>query len=380
MKIAKRLTILVIILIISIFACSPAQTSHQLVSINPTELQAFADPFFIEQMEKLKIPGLVFILVQDGEVIYSKGYGFADLEQQISIDPDLTLVRIGSVSKTIVATAVMQLVEQDVLDLHTDVNEYLTKFQIENPFPDPVTLANLLTHTAGFEDPPYESNTDPENVQPLSEYLATSMPPVTHPPGSAHIYSNHGYALAALIVEEVSGLSFDRYVAENIFIPLGMDQTSYLLSPPLPNNIARGYAYQEGQQIPQPMDYDSDYPGGSIVSTASDMSKFILANLQNGCVEDECILDASTILEMHQRKVLTPYEGQSATYGFVEGIIDDVRLIGHSGAIRGFGNILDMIPEHNIGYFFSFNEECYQTEACQIIPEFREQFLERFIR
>jgi len=380
MKIAKHLTILCIVLILSIFACSPAQPSHQLVSINPAELQAFVDPFFIEQMEKLKIPGLVFILVQDGEVVYSQGYGYADLEERMPFDPISTLVRIGSVSKPIVATAVMQLVEKDMLDLDTDVNQYLTTFQIENTFPELVTLAHLLTHTAGFEDPPFVSNTDPKQVQPLAEYLASSMPPITHPPGTTHIYSNHGYALAALVVEEVSGLSFDRYVVENIFIPLGMDQTGYLLSPPLPNNIARGYAYQEGQQIPQPMDYDNDYPGGSIVSTASDMSKFILSNLQDDCVQGGCILEANTLAKMHQKQAATPYEGQNVTYGFVEGIIDDVRLIGHSGAIRGFGNILDMIPEHNIGYFFSFNEECYQTEACQIIPEFREQFLERFIR
>jgi CubicO group peptidase (beta-lactamase class C family) len=206
------------------------------------------------------------------------------------------------------------------------------------------------------------------------------MPPRSHPPGKEHIYSNYGYALAALVVEEVSGMPFDQYVEEKIFEPLGMHQSRYLVAPPLPESMATGYAYRDGEQVPQPMDYDSDYPGGSIVSTAEEMSHFILAHLQDGCYQGACILQAATVAEMQQRQAKTPYKGQNVTYGFVEGTFDGVRLLGHGGAIRGFGSSLDMFPEHDMGYFFSFNEECYETSACQIVPEFREQFLERFLR
>ncbi len=110
------------------------------------------------------------------------------------------------------------------------------------------------------------------------------------------------------------------------------------------------------------------------------MSHFIVAHLQDGCYQVACVLQAATLAEMHQRQAETPLTGQNVTFGFVEGTVDGVRLIGHSGAIRGFGSSLNMLPEHDMGYFFSFNAKCHETSACQIIPEFRQKFLERFFR
>lgn len=84
--------------------------------------------------------------------------------------------------------------------------------------------------------------------------------------------------------------------------------------------------------------------------------------------------------EMHQRRADTPYEGQYVTFGFTEGMLNGQRLLGHSGAIRGFGSSLDLMPEHNAAYFFSLNAECLETSACEIVSEFRKQFLEWFLR
>lgn len=375
-----RTAVVVLSMALLLSGCLPARKSVEPVVIDPVELQSFADVFFAEQLEALYIPGLVFVFVQRGEVIYARGYGSADLETGTPMDAGASVMRIGSVSKPFVATVVMQLVEQGKLDLHADVNQYLRTFALEDTFSEPVTLAHLLTHQAGFEDPPYTSNLDPQAVEPLAAHLAARMPPRSHLPGKEHIYSNYGYALAALVVEEVSGMPFDQYVEKNIFGPLDMSESRYLLAPPLPGSMATGYAYRDGVQVPQPVDYDSDYPGGSIVSTAEEMSHFIVALLQDGCYQGACILQAGTVVEMQQRQAKTPYEGQNVTYGFVEGNFDGVRLLGHSGAIRGFGSSLDLLPEHDMGYFFSFNEECYETSACQIVPEFRQQFLERFFR
>jgi hypothetical protein len=90
------------------------------------------------------------------------------------------------------------------------------------------------------------------------------------------------------------------------------------------------------------------------------------------------VVDASPLAEMHRRQAETPYEGQNVTFGFVEGLQEGQRLLGHSGAIRGFGSSLNLLPEHDAGYFFSFNAECYESSACQIVSEFRRQLLERF--
>jgi CubicO group peptidase (beta-lactamase class C family) len=357
-------------------SCSSCSTGP--IEIEPLELETFTDEFFPEQMEELHIPGLIIVVVQDGEVLLAKGYGSANLERGETFTSDQTIVRIGSVSKLFVATSVMQMVERGLLDLHVDINEYLTAFQMEDTYPEPVTLAHLLTHTGGFQDPPYWSNTDPLAVEPLECYLAEHMPPRTAPPKDEFIYSNHGYALAAYVVEEVSGMPFDQYVIENILLPLGMEKSRYLLSPPLPDGLAIGYAYQDGEQIPQPMDYDSDYPGGSMVSTANDMAKFMHAHLQDGCYQGVCIIQADTIRMMHQWQADTPYKNQSVTYGFTEGLKNNQRLIGHSGAIRGFGNIMDLLPEYHLGYFISFNAECLNSNACDIIPAFRQAFLDEF--
>jgi CubicO group peptidase (beta-lactamase class C family) len=373
-----RGAIVLLIIAILLAACHAADHEVEPVEMDPVELESFTDEFFSTQMQTLRIPGLSFVLVQNGEIVLARGYGYADLETDNTISAETTVMRIGSVSKLFVATAVMQLVEQGELDLHTDVNHYLTALQLEDTFPEPVTLAHLLTHTAGFEDPPYATHTDPQQVQPLDEHLAGNMPPRTHPPGKDFVYSNYGYALAALVVEEVSGTPFDLYVAQNIFEPLGMTQSHYLLAPPLPENMATGYFYQDGVQIPQPMDYDDDYPAGSIVTSAEDMSHFILAHLQDGCYQGACILQAATVADMHQRQAETPYKGQHVTFGFTEGLQEGQRLLGHSGAIGGFGSSLNLMPAHDLGYFFSFNEECYQTSACEIVSAFRTQFLEHF--
>jgi CubicO group peptidase (beta-lactamase class C family) len=383
----KKIIYVILLVPFLLSACQPAQTTQTgSVTIDPVELADFADKFFAKQMDKLDIPGVVFIFVQGDEVIYAKGYGYANLEQKTPMDAANTVVRIGSISKSFVATAVMQLVEQGKLDLHADVNQYLTAFQLEDTYPEPVTLAHLLTHTAGFEDPPYATSTDPDTLRPLREYLAANMPPRTHAPGEIYIYCSHGIDLAALIVEEVSGVPFVEYMEQNIFKPLDMEHTQYLLAPPMPKNLATGYFYEKGSflqkniQIPQPMDYDNSYPSGSMVSTASDMAHFLTAQLQGGCYNGVCILRPETIAQMHEAQVPTSREGQKATFGFVEWSLAGQPLLGHSGAIKGFGDMLEFFPDQGFGFFISFNEECWGTSACTIIQEFREQFAERFFR
>ncbi len=104
----------------------------------------------------------------------------------------------------------------------------------------------------------------------------------------------------------------------------------------------------------------------------------MFAHLQDGCYQDACILQSATITEMHQEQFTTRPRETGATYGFAEGFLNGQRLIGHTGTIRGFGASLDLLPEHDMGYFFAFNEECYLTSACDIIPRFRRELANRF--
>lgn len=125
----------------------PAQTSLN----NPQELEVFVDHFFAEQMPRLHIPGAVFTLVKDGKIYFSKGYGYANLKRHTPVDPDRTLFRLGSVSKLLTATAVMQLAEKGKFNLNDDINPYLKQFKLKKKHQQSVTFANLLTHTDGFD-------------------------------------------------------------------------------------------------------------------------------------------------------------------------------------------------------------------------------------
>lgn len=340
------------------------------------DLEAELDALLAEQRAVLHIPGLVFVLVEDGEITFSRGVGLADVREGIPMDPERTVMRIGSVSKLFVAAAVMQLVEQGRLDLHADISQYLDDFPRFDRRPEPVTLAQLLTHTAGFGD--YWSNTtDPSKLQPLGVYLAEHMPPRFTAPDEVINYSNHGYALAAYVVERVSSVPFDRYVEEQILAPLGMAQSGYLLDASLPERLATGYLY-DGTYVPQPVDYDDDYPGGSMVATAADMARFMIAQLSGGCYQDRCILAPDTVAQMQAQAFTHHPDLPGWTLGFQEEYLRGQRSIGHGGAIRGFTSDLLLLPELGVGYFVSFNHES-TGEAARMLSMVEDLIVEHYL-
>src|SRR5215213_6243730 len=133
----------------------PNAPSQQQGPTDPAEMEAFLDKELKREMEKYHIAGAAVSVVKDGELFFAKGYGDADLENNIPVDPERTNFRIGSLAKLFTWTAVMQLAEQGKLDLNEDINTYLD-FRIKDTYPQPITLMHLMTHTAGFEDLYYE--------------------------------------------------------------------------------------------------------------------------------------------------------------------------------------------------------------------------------
>ncbi|HUT20313.1 MAG TPA: serine hydrolase [Anaerolineae bacterium] len=375
MSLAPRRMLPVLAAIVVLILLQPLLVAQAQGPADPGDL-ALLDEFFAGQIETLHIPGLTFVLVRDGEVVSIKGYGQAQVEDTVLMNPEETVMRIGSVSKLFVATAVMQLVEQGELDLHVDINQYLERFRFRDRYAEPVTRAHLLTHTAGFGDH-WSSTTDPDEVQPLGDYLRRHMPPRFVAPGELISYSNHGYALAAYVVEAVSGLPFDRCVHDRILQPLGMARSGYLLDTDLPEGLATGYDYRDGVYQPQPVHHSDDYPAGEMVSTAADMARFMIAHLRGGCHRERCILRPETVAEMQRQQFTHHPELPGWTYGFQEECLRGQRAIGHSGATLGFSSDLLLIPEHGLGYFVSFNHESYGATA-KMLGELEELFMERF--
>ncbi len=186
--------------------------------------EAYLDGLVAAQFNDYKLAGMTFVMVKDGEVLLSKGYGYAHLDNLTPVDPATHLFRPGSVSKLFTWTAVMQLVEQDRLDLKADVSQYVDQFEIPNEFDTPLTMENLMTHTPGLEDGAagYLFADEESDLRPLAEVLETYTPTQVARPGAYSSYSNWSTALAGLIVANISGQSFESYVDEHIFQPLGM--------------------------------------------------------------------------------------------------------------------------------------------------------------
>ena len=174
----------------------------------------------------------------------------------------------------------MQLAEQEKLDLHRDVNTCFKTFQLPEAFDKPVTATHLLTHTAGFDEQFFGMEVRrKEDMRPLDEYLAERMPRRAMPPGDVFSYSNHGVALAGLLVEQISDSSFEAYIKDNIFTPLGMSRSSFLLTPELAPDLAQGYFYENDEYRLAPFDYSNDAPAGSLITCGADMERFMLAHL-----------------------------------------------------------------------------------------------------
>jgi CubicO group peptidase (beta-lactamase class C family) len=322
------------------------------------ELEAFIDGMMAAHFPSRHIPAATIAVVKDGALFFAKGYGFADREKRIPVDPATTLIRPGSISKLFTWTAVMQLVEQGKLDLDADVNSYLKTFKIPATFPEPITMRHLLTHTPGFEDQGLGLFArDPAELKPLRESLAAKIPARVRPAGSLSSYSNYGTALAGLIVEEVSGIPFAEFVEQNILRPLGMEHSTFRepLPAELAPNMAVGYQWKKGRFEPGKFELIGNYgPAGSLSATATDMAKFMIAHLQLGRLGETRILKEETARRMHSRLYGLDPRLPGMAHGFYEMEAHGVRGIGHGGDTMLFHSELLLLPKHNVGLFVSY--------------------------
>jgi CubicO group peptidase (beta-lactamase class C family) len=328
----------------------PCRSNAQAVDAS---FAAFADSLMSAQLARQHVPGAVLVVVRDGEIVFARGYGIADVERRVPVDAERTVFRVASVSKLVTATAAMQLVEQGRLDLHTDVNHYLTRFQVHSPV-RPVTLFDLLTHTAGFDDSNIARKAHlPADVGPLGDYLARRMPPIVRPPGDCIAYSNHGMALAGYLVEVVSGEPFERYVSEHVFAPLGMKRSSFALVPDSVAQLAVGYEGDPPRA--QTPDYTRTIPASMLSTTGVDMGRFMIAHLEPGRRDLNPLLADSSMAAMHRLQFTQDPRLAGVGLGFWERVQSGERAIWHDGDASGFASLVYLLPGRHLGFFMAFN-------------------------
>jgi CubicO group peptidase (beta-lactamase class C family) len=343
---------------------------------DPKDMEAFIDGIMADQMDSNHIPGAAISVVQDSKLVFAKGYGYSDLENKVSVDPEHTLFRVGSVSKLFVWTAVMQLVEQGKLSLDADINTYLD-FKIPATYPQAITMKNLMSHTAGFEDSGYKDyRLSPDELIPLDQYVKTQIPTRVYPPGKIAAYSNYGASLAGYIVERISGLPFTEYAEKNIYSPLGMTRSSF--RQPFPADLAPsmsyGYNFYQDQYLKCGFEYVKNYPAGGMTSTASDMAQFMLAYLQNGQLGDHRILSEETTQRMQSQLFSNDPRLPGMAYGFMEDSLNGYHLLFHAGDTTFFNAGLYLIPDQNLGIFIATNAPGGNITRDMLIQKFMDHY------
>lgn len=356
-------------------AAGPAQDDPGVDSRE--EVEEFVDAQMADDLREHDVSGATVAVVQDDELLFAEGYGYADRENRTPVDANDTLFRVGSVSKLVVWTAVMQGVENGTLDRDADVNRYLDEVRVPDTYDEPVTLDHLATHTAGFEEQ-YRGTfaESPDDVRPLGETLR-DVPARVRPPGEVTSYSNYGAALAGHVVARQSdAATFGEYADRRVFEPLEMDDSTFA-QPPGPDlraNLSGGYRYEDGEFRRGEFETVAIPPAGSMSATATDMSKFMRAHLNGGEYEDSRVLSASATREMHRQQFANHPDLNGVAFGFYEQSRNGERIIGHGGDTELFHSGTWLFPERDLGVFVSYNS----PGGAAAREEFFDSFVDRF--
>ena len=377
MRRAKALVVLVLLASLSLLAaCGSTSSSASLPPREPPsgehqltaeDVNAWLDGKLPDALKNGDIPGAVVTVVKDGQVVTTRGYGWAETGasggKPVAVDPQKSLFRVASISKIPTSISAMQLVEQGKLDLDTDISAYLD-FEIERRFDEPLTLRHLLTHSAGFEERwKVAPTTD------LEAYVKNDPPAQVFAPGTTPAYSNYGMALAGYIVQRVSGQPFETYVREHVLEPAGMTSSTY--EQPLPKDMAGslgpGYT-STGEEVP--FEVMGDFPAGSLTVSAPDFAAFMNAQLSRS----PKLLREKTWEQMWSPGLGEDKLGNRAKAGEMGlGYFDlsrhGRRVVGHGGDIQGWHSQFELYPEEKTGIFISYNGDGNGSDSSNNLRE-----------
>lgn len=337
---------------------APRPAPAAAVRIDPARLaslDAFVDGVMAQQIATREVAGAVVTIVHRGRVILSRGYGHADIDRGVKVDPERTLFRPGSVGKLFTWVALMQQVEAGRVRLDADVNDYLD-FRLPEFEGRPIRVRDLLAHTPGMSDIGSFSAPSVDKLVPYQQWIKTNVPKRLWAPGTEISYSNYGAALAGYIVERVSGTAFADYAERRVFVPLGMLSTTFRepLPPALAPRMALGYRIEDGGFAARPFElYSAIMPAGSATASAPDMAKFMLAMLGDGRLGTTRILTPQSVRLLTSDSVANAPGLPGMAHGFMVRGGGKPRLVGHGGNTGDFHSDLVLAPDADLGFFIS---------------------------
>ncbi len=342
-------------------------SSSKLIAQNPQHINV--DPleeYFIRYLDWYELPGLAIGLIEDGEVLYTKGFGVKCIDKKDEVTEN-TIFSTASVSKLFVGIAIMQLYEEKKIDLDGSIYEYLPYFVMSDSLVNEITIRQLLNHTSGLPDdegeefysswknPEFDDNALKRYVIGLKDLTLISIP------GTEYNYSNIGYEILGCVIAEVSGSSVEEYINRNILEPSGMQESTMLLKNIDSNLVACPHVlngkieFQLNEYFPYTRRHAAS---GTLLSNIKDMCRFAVAILNGGIIDGNRILSESSL-----KMMLTQQNDNPAGLSWhVQQVDSTTTLIFHAGGDPGFRTELILIPEKAMGVVIMTNSWEHQIE------------------
>ncbi|QRN96171.1 serine hydrolase [Archangium violaceum] len=313
----------------------------------PREMKESIDQLVERRMQHGHIPGLSLVVLREGRPVYVRGYGSANLESGEPMTA-CTRVSVGSTTKAMTALALMQLVEQGKVELDAPVTRYLPWFQTADGRGSGILVKQLLSHTSGMPAKSLlEGTTDDGALE--RRVRSFSQLSLAFAPGQGWMYSNTGYAAAGLIVQTVSGMPYEQYLASHVFQPLGMKHTSFGPPPEETGHLAQGYVWTRGDTRPAPMllAREQHPAGSSTYSSARDVSYYLAALLAKGRGVHGRVITPESLHQMWQPAAATSAD---AAYGFgwELGSMYGRQVVYHDGSVVGGGSMFMLFPDDGL--------------------------------
>ena len=336
-------------------------------------------------LDEYSVPGAAVALIRGGEVVWTEGFGFADLSARIPMTTE-TEFNVGSLSKTPTAWAIMQMVDYGKLKLDAPVDTYLRRWHLPPSTFDnkEVTIGRLLSHTAGISEHGYHGWDPTSPLPPIEDSLAgktgTGAVQVVSTPGAAHHYSGANYAILALVIEEVSGRPFSAYMESQIFRPLHMLHTNYGLPPDFEKSMAKPY---DALENPLPILRYNEFAAAGLTTNIHDLAIFAAAGLKSrtGAQPGRGLVRPETIAEMQSPQPNTKWAdedpfGPSPQYGYGYTVRPEQFAgktgVGHGGTNNGWEGLLQIIPSTGDGIVILTNSSNGSAVIASVLCDWRQ--------
>ncbi len=322
-----------------------------MIMLNEEAIMA-VERFVDAELSCRKHPGSSLSVIRDGEVVWAKGFGYADVDKKKRAEPE-TVYRCASVTKPVVTVGLLQLMEKGRFDLDDKVNSHLD-VNIRDVQGEEPTIRDLLTHRSGMPTrvpPIYLMDEEPMTMRGYLESAARAV----RPRGEKWAYCNTAYMIAGRLIELFSGKTYDRYVAESVLEPLEMTSSAFTLTPEIRGSLAQGYKRAGGPDEPlipvEPYILGTmpEDPAGSLYSTVLDLANFLIMNMGGGSFKGRRILREETVKEMHRLQAPSGGSRSGMALTWFYSIHDGRVMLNHTGGLPDYTNNVCFYPAEGVG-------------------------------